>query len=273
MADIEITVDGGTQKRLLTAGKYCDRDILVTATSGEEPEPPNDGKTKLYITVPANSMLDMPPSRNQVTLYIQQTVDRGVTIDWGDGSEPESIEGIGKVVSIHDYQKSGDYIINLYPVDGCLLGLGHGIYGYCVMGNANNYGRVYCNMLKKAVISSRGVTSIGLNTFAYCYSLSSVTIPDSVTSVELNTFYNCYSLPSLKIPGNVTSIGNNAFTNCYGMKEYHFLSPTPPTLTGTGAFSGIPDDCIIYVPGGSLTSYQTATNWATYADRMQEEPE
>lgn len=34
MADIEITVDGGTSKRLLTAGKYCDKNILVTATGG-----------------------------------------------------------------------------------------------------------------------------------------------------------------------------------------------------------------------------------------------
>ena len=34
MADIEISVDGGTSKRLLTAGKYCDRDILVSASGG-----------------------------------------------------------------------------------------------------------------------------------------------------------------------------------------------------------------------------------------------
>ena len=29
-----ITVDGGTSVRLQTAGKYCDRDIVVTATGG-----------------------------------------------------------------------------------------------------------------------------------------------------------------------------------------------------------------------------------------------
>ena len=29
-----ITVDGGTSVRLPTAGKYCDRDIIVTATGG-----------------------------------------------------------------------------------------------------------------------------------------------------------------------------------------------------------------------------------------------
>lgn len=36
MADIEISVDAGTSKRLLTAGKYCDRDILVSASGGAE---------------------------------------------------------------------------------------------------------------------------------------------------------------------------------------------------------------------------------------------
>lgn len=35
MADIEIPIDAGTSKRLLTAGKYCDKNILVTASGGE----------------------------------------------------------------------------------------------------------------------------------------------------------------------------------------------------------------------------------------------
>lgn len=34
MADIEISVDSGTSKRLNTAGKYCDKDIVVTAKKG-----------------------------------------------------------------------------------------------------------------------------------------------------------------------------------------------------------------------------------------------
>ena len=34
MSEISITVESGTTKRLLTAGKYCDRDIVVTATGG-----------------------------------------------------------------------------------------------------------------------------------------------------------------------------------------------------------------------------------------------
>lgn len=34
MSEFSITVEGGTSKRLKTSGKYCDRDIVVTATGG-----------------------------------------------------------------------------------------------------------------------------------------------------------------------------------------------------------------------------------------------
>jgi hypothetical protein len=36
MSEINITVEGGTTKRLLTAGKYCDRDIIISAEGGTE---------------------------------------------------------------------------------------------------------------------------------------------------------------------------------------------------------------------------------------------
>ena len=115
------------------------------------------------------------------------------------------------------------------------------------------------------------VTSIGANAFENCYSLTSITIPAGVTSIGSYVFQNCHSLTSITIPDGVTTIGQYAFINCYGMAEYHLKSTTPPTLSNTNAFNGIPDDCIIYVPQGSLEAYQTATNWATYASYMQEE--
>ena len=107
--------------------------------------------------------------------------------------------------------------------------------------------------------------------FYYCYSLASITIPDNVTSIMQYAFYYCYSLASITIPEGVTSIGAYAFNACYGMAEYHLLPTTPPTLYNTNAFNGIPSDCILYVPKGCLEAYQTATNWATYADYMREE--
>ena len=274
MADIEITVDGGTSKRLLTAGKYCDKDILVTATGGGggEPEPPDDGKTRLYITVPANSMPRLPPPRNEVTLCIQQSVANGVTIDWGDGNDPETLPKTGNVNTTHTYQTAGDFVISLDPADGCELKLGYGNLYYGVLGGSGNDNKVYQNMLQRSVIGSKGINIIGDYTFYNYYALSSATIQDGVTSIGKNTFFGCYALSSVVIPDSVTSIESNAFFGCYGVKEYHFLPAIPPSLSSTNAFTGIPSDCIIYVPVGSLEAYQTATNWSTYADQMQEEP-
>ena len=231
----------------------------------------DDGKTRLYITIPSNSMAGRPPARSDVPLYISQTVANGVTIDWGDGSPTETLDGTGNVHTTHHYDEAGDYVITLEPGDGCELGLGAGSSAYCVMGSTENNGRVYCNMLQKVEIGN-SMTSIGSDAFSYCYSLSSITIPDGVTSIGSYAFRYCHSLSSITIPDSVTSIGSYAFSYCYGMKEYHLLPATPPTLSSTSAFTNIPDDCIIYVPAGSLEAYQTATNWSAYADQMQEEP-
>ena len=222
------------------------------------------GKTRLYIRIAAEGRMNVP-------LYFSQTVAGGVTIDWGDGSGTETLSGTGNVNTAHTYAGVGDYVITLDPADGCTLGLGAGSSSYCVMGSTGNSGRVYCNMLQKVELG-RSVTSIGSNAFQSCYSLASVTIPDGATSVGIGEFKYCYSLASVTIPDGVTRINVYAFQYCYGMAEYHLKPTTPPTLSSTTAFTGIQSDCVIYVPAGCLEAYQTATNWATYADKMQEEP-
>ena len=54
------------------------------------------------------------------------------------------------------------------------------------------------------------VITIGNLAFAYHYSLTSCTIPDSVTSIGERAFYSC-TIESIVIPDSVTSIGERAF--------------------------------------------------------------
>lgn len=105
------------------------------------------------------------------------------------------------------------------------------------------------------------VTKIGSTTFQNCYSLASVTIPNSMTSIDGNLFRYCYGLANITIPNSVKSIGSGAFQDCYGLGRIRFESATPPTVANSNAFSGVPTDCVISVPVGSLAAYTSATNY------------
>lgn len=198
----------------------------------------DDGKTRLHIRIAAKGRMNVP-------LYFSQTVANGVTIDWGDGSDVQTLSGTGNVNTSHEYTEIGEYTISLNPESGCTLGLGTDSSSYCVMGSTGNNGRVYCNMLQ-AVEIGKGVTSIGNYAFFQCYSLSSIVIPEGVTS-----------------------IGSNAFNNCGGMAYYDFKnSKSVPTLSNTIAFNSIPSDCKIVAPDSLYDSWIAATNWIKYASQI-----
>ena len=122
-----------------------------------------------------------------------------------------------------------------------------------------------CSILSSITIPN-SVTSIGNNAFYYCTSLSSVSIGNSVTSIGNNAFYYCTSLTSIEIPNSVTSIDKYAFNYCKNLSSITVNASTPPTL-GKNVFNA--SKCPIYVPSGSVDVYKSATNWSTYASRIQ----
>ena len=127
---------------------------------------------------------------------------------------------------------------------------------------------IYCYSLTSVTIPN-GVTSIGDTAFDYCNSLTSVTIPNGVTSIGSYAFDSCYSLTSVTIPNSITSIGGSTFNICYSIAFYDFSNHTSvPTLANTSAFSGIPADCQIRVPAALVDEWKAATNWSTYASHI-----
>lgn len=87
-----------------------------------------------------------------------------------------------------------------------------------------------------------------------------------LTEVEARCKSNTHRLDNVEKRQNALdklaeSIGTNAFRNCYGLGYVKFESTTPPTVSNSNAWNGIPTDCKIYVPRASLNTYKNATNY------------
>ena len=74
--------------------------------------------------------------------------------------------------------------------------------------------------------NGKPVTRIGDSAFAFCRSLTSITIPDSVTTIGEDAFWDCDSLTSVTIGDSVTSIGSYAFYGCDNLTSVTFEDTT-----------------------------------------------
>lgn len=119
---------------------------------------------------------------------------------------------------------------------------------------------ISCSALSTVAIP-KSVTSIGATSFSYCYSLRRLNIPSQVATITSGMARSIYALSGIVIPSSITNIDTNAFVNCTGLGVIRFKSGTPPTVSNVNAWSGVPADCIIYVPNGKLTAYTSAQNY------------
>lgn len=246
----------------------------------------NDGNAHLY--------LDVIDKYLTISIYVGATSGyAGVfTVDWGDGTIitcDTTSTTFSKVE--HTYVIPGFYHAVFAEVEpptspnkryfggaGNVFVLGGGnvperFQQSCLVGfEAGNWyiggGQTFMySRSEKIYLGSSNV--IAYNNFCRsCQSLKEIELPATLTSIGSYGFSECYMLNDIAIPSSVTSIGSYAF-NSTGYINIHMKSATPPMLDGN-AFK---NQCIptIYVPEGSLATYQTANNWAAYASSMQEE--
>lgn len=122
-----------------------------------------------------------------------------------------------------------------------------------------------CYALKRLALPDT-VTSMG--NFQSCRAMRELQLPSGLTTISAMTFQYCYSLSTVVIPESVTTIGNMCFYDNVSLRKIRFEGTTPPTVSNSNAFTGIPTDCVVEVLADSLTAYQEATNYASIAAQM-----
>ena len=123
--------------------------------------------------------------------------------------------------------------------------------------------------LTSATIGS-GLTSVGDFIFAHCSGITNVSLTEGLTKLGKTMFERCNKLSSVVIPSTIEYIGDNAFINCSGLTSVTCLAENPPELGTSAVFYN--STCPIYVPAESVDAYKSATNWSTYASRIQAIP-
>lgn len=175
----------------------------------------DDGKTRIYVDVDTETWDDF-------VLNYWQSHHNATTVDWGDGTTPETKYDYSWVEHRHVYASSGSYVITLSVKEGTTMELGNGSNGRRLIANdGTDSGR--CAMLRRVEVGARA-TTITDQTFQSCSRLESISIPQdvevkgyltfnqatqlrviviqSITNV-FRSFYNCTNLRAIAGPGTM----------------------------------------------------------------------
>lgn len=176
----------------------------------------DDGKTRIYVDVDTETWDDF------VLNYWQSNINT-TTVDWGDGTTPETKNASSWIEHRHVYASSGSYVITMSVKEGKTMELGNGSNGRMLIANSEtDSGR--CAMLKQVEIGER-MTNVTERAFYAAVRLKSVAVPSGVlfdpwrtfeqaanirsvtaafSSAISQTFYQCTNLRAIATPKGMT---------------------------------------------------------------------
>jgi hypothetical protein len=106
--------------------------------------------------------------------------------------------------------------------------------------------------------------------FNGCSSLASVTFPNVLKEIKYGAFQDCKSLESITIPDSVNLIEDYAFAGCSKLKEIEVKNVTPVQISSS-VFNGVStSNCILRVPVGAKSAYQSANVWKNFSIILEE---
>lgn len=129
----------------------------------------------------------------------------------------------------------------------------------------------FCEYLTHIVLP-QNLTTISNDMFKECTLLKEISLPNNIISIEQNAFQSCKNLRSVYIPESTTLLMPSCFYACDSLKEIHLRAKIAPSFFGQNPFPNIiTTQTTIYVPKGTLETYQQTAIWKTFSNIIEED--
>ena len=125
-------------------------------------------------------------------------------------------------------------------------------------------GYAFENSALTAVPATSAVTRINERTYFYCNKLKNISIPAAVKDIGVNAFQYCSNLEMVILPDSVAYIRNQAFYDCNQLTAIKALMPHPESISYGTNIVRYPKRVTLYVPAGTLESYQSTSPWKSF---------
>ena len=97
-------------------------------------------------------------------------------------------------------------------------------------------------------------------------SIKTVILGDDVRFINDKAFTNCIGLTNITMGNSVESIGDKAFSGCTGLASIYLFGTLPPSVRNTNFTDNHYVKTSIYVPKGTLATYQSTAIWKDFWD-------
>lgn len=129
-----------------------------------------------------------------------------------------------------------------------------------------------CSQLE-SVVFPQNITELGGQSFKGCKALKTFTFP-KVTSLADEILSGCDALVSVTIPETVTAVASLVFAGCMKLAEIHVAASLPPDIWSWQPFQNVDKNtCKLFIPAGSLASYNSAKEWGDFTNKIEEDGE
>ena len=177
-----------------------------------------DGECSNY-TIDGNTMTIESASLGTLHLYLDGETVYNPELDTVFSLGSEAVVADNDYFYIYNQYQGGYYVAPVDKTKDFYPAIQSGVNGIDTIGIASHAFGDAKNMQYAPEIPDT-VVAIGVNAFADCWNMKSITLPESLVLIDEGAFEHCQSLTSITLPQKTECLSYRCFSNCLRLETF-----------------------------------------------------